>query len=52
MIDREFTGLDHLNVEFVFNIPGMGLYMLNSIFLKDYNAIMALTLFSAVFAHR
>jgi peptide/nickel transport system permease protein len=35
-------------LEFVFNIPGMGLYMLNSIFLKDYNAIMALTLFSAV----
>ena len=35
-------------LEFVFNLPGMGLYMLNSIFLKDYNAIMALTLFSAV----
>jgi peptide/nickel transport system permease protein len=35
-------------LEFVFNLPGMGLYMLNSIFLKDYNAIMALTLMSAV----
>ncbi len=35
-------------LEFVFNLPGMGMYMLNSIFLKDYNAIMAITLMSAV----
>ncbi len=35
-------------LEFVFNIPGMGLYLLNSITLKDYNAIMALSLASAV----
>jgi peptide/nickel transport system permease protein len=35
-------------LEFVFNLPGMGLYMLNSIVLKDYNAIMAISLVSAV----
>jgi peptide/nickel transport system permease protein len=35
-------------LEFVFNLPGLGLYMLNSIFLRDYNAIMAITLVSAV----
>lgn len=35
-------------LEFVFNLPGLGLYMLNSIFLRDYNAIMAISLVSAV----
>lgn len=35
-------------LEFVFNLPGLGLYMLDSIFVRDYNAIMAITLVSAV----
>ncbi len=35
-------------IEFVFNIPGMGLYMFESIFARDYNAMMAVLLISAV----
>lgn len=35
-------------IEFVFNIPGMGLYIFESIFARDYNAIMAVLLISAV----
>lgn len=35
-------------LEFVFNLPGLGLYMLDSIFVRDYNAIMAITLVSAL----
>ena len=31
-------------VEFIFGIPGMGLYMLESIMLRDYNAIMSVLL--------
>ncbi|MGM0558540.1 MAG: ABC transporter permease [Myxococcota bacterium] len=35
-------------IEYVFNLPGMGLYLLQSIFQKDYNAIMAISLVSTV----
>ena len=31
-------------VEFIFGIPGMGLYVLESIMVRDYNAIMAVLL--------
>jgi peptide/nickel transport system permease protein len=33
-------------IEVIFNIPGMGLYLLESIYARDYNAIMAELLFS------
>ncbi len=35
-------------IEFVFNIPGMGLYIFESIFARDYNAIMGVLLISTV----
>lgn len=35
-------------IEYVFNIPGMGLYIFESIFARDYNAIMGVLLISAV----
>ncbi|MFB6372450.1 MAG: ABC transporter permease [Bradymonadaceae bacterium] len=35
-------------IEVVFGIPGMGSYLLDSIFLRDYNALMGVLLFSAV----
>lgn len=34
-------------VEFIFGIPGMGLYVFESIFVRDYNAIMAVLLVSS-----
>lgn len=35
-------------IEYIFGIPGMGLYMIDSIFQRDYNVIMAVQLISAV----
>lgn len=35
-------------IEYVFNIPGMGLFMFESIFARDYNAIMGVLLISTV----
>jgi peptide/nickel transport system permease protein len=35
-------------IEIVFGIPGMGDYLLNSIFARDYNALMAMLLISAL----
>src|SRR5690606_24284625 len=35
-------------IEFVFNIPGMGLYIFESIFARDYNAIMGVLLISTL----
>ncbi len=35
-------------IEVVFGIPGMGSYLLDSIFARDYNALMAMLLISAV----
>ena len=35
-------------IEFVFNIPGMGLYIFESIFARDYNAIMGVLLISTI----
>lgn len=35
-------------IEYVFNIPGMGMYLLESIGARDYNAIMAILLISTV----
>ena len=35
-------------IEVIFNIPGMGLYLFESILARDYNAIMAVLLISAV----
>ena len=35
-------------IEFIFNIPGMGLYLLESIQARDYNAIMAVLLISTM----
>ena len=35
-------------IEFIFGINGMGQYMINSIFLRDYNAVMAIELITAV----
>ena len=35
-------------VEFIFNIPGMGLLMVDSIFQRDYNTVMGIGLLSAV----
>jgi peptide/nickel transport system permease protein len=35
-------------VEFIFGIPGMGLWMIESIYQRDYNVIMAVQLLSTV----
>jgi peptide/nickel transport system permease protein len=35
-------------IEFIFGIPGMGLWVVDSIFQRDYNVIMAVELFSTV----
>jgi peptide/nickel transport system permease protein len=35
-------------IETIFGIPGMGLWVIDSIFQRDYNVIMAITLLSAV----
>ncbi len=35
-------------IEVIFNIPGMGLYMFESIFARDYNAIMGVLLISTL----
>lgn len=35
-------------IEYVFNVPGMGLFMFESIFARDYNAIMGVLLISTV----
>lgn len=35
-------------IEFIFDIPGIGLYLFESIFLRDYNAIMGCLLLSTV----
>jgi peptide/nickel transport system permease protein len=35
-------------VEFIFGIPGMGLWIIDSIYQRDYNVIMAVQLFSTV----
>jgi len=35
-------------IEFIFNIPGMGLYIYESIFARDYNAIMGVLLISSL----
>jgi len=35
-------------IEFIFNIPGMGLLMVDSIFQRDYNTVMGIGLLSAV----
>lgn len=35
-------------IEVIFNIPGMGLYLFESITARDYNAIMAVLLISSV----
>jgi peptide/nickel transport system permease protein len=35
-------------LEYVFNLPGMGLYLIDSILQRDYNAIMAISLVSTV----
>ncbi|RAL25281.1 hypothetical protein DL240_03455 [Lujinxingia litoralis] len=35
-------------IEFIFNIPGIGLYLYESIYMYDYNAIMACLLMSTV----
>ena len=35
-------------IEYVFAIPGMGMYLLDSIGARDYNAIMAILLISTV----
>jgi peptide/nickel transport system permease protein len=35
-------------VEFIFGIPGMGLWIVDSIYQRDYNVIMAVQLFSTV----
>ena len=35
-------------IEVIFNIPGMGLYLFESIFARDYNAIMGVLLISTV----
>ncbi len=35
-------------IEYVFNIPGMGLYIFESIFARDYNAIMGVLLISTL----
>lgn len=35
-------------IEYIFGINGMGLYMINSIFLRDYNAVMAIQLITAI----
>lgn len=37
-------------IEVVFNIPGMGMYLYNSINLRDYNAVMAVLLASSLLA--
>ena len=37
-----------LVIEYIFNIPGIGLYLYESIFMYDYNAIMGCLLMSAV----
>lgn len=34
-------------IEFIFNIPGVGLFVLDSIYNRDYNAIMAVQLLAA-----
>lgn len=35
-------------IEYIFGIPGMGLWIVDSIFARDYNAIMVVQLFSTV----
>jgi peptide/nickel transport system permease protein len=35
-------------IEYIFGIPGMGLWMVNSIYQRDYNVIMAVQLLSTV----
>ena len=35
-------------IEYIFDIPGMGLWMIDSIYQRDYNVIMAVQLLSAV----
>ena len=35
-------------IEFIFGIPGMGLWVVESIYQRDYNAIMVVQLFSTV----
>jgi peptide/nickel transport system permease protein len=35
-------------IEYIFGIPGMGLWVVESIYQRDYNAIMAIQLFSTV----
>ncbi|HEY8945040.1 MAG TPA: ABC transporter permease subunit, partial [Polyangiaceae bacterium] len=35
-------------IEYIFGIPGMGLWIVDSIYLRDYNVIMAVELFSTV----
>jgi len=35
-------------IEFIFGIPGMGLWIVDSIFARDYNAIMVVQLFSTL----
>jgi peptide/nickel transport system permease protein len=35
-------------IEYIFGIPGMGQWMIASIFARDYNAIMVVQLFSTV----
>jgi peptide/nickel transport system permease protein len=35
-------------IEYIFGIPGMGLWVVDSIFQRDYNVIMAVELFSTV----
>ena len=37
-----------LVIEYIFNIPGIGLYLFESIFMYDYNAIMGVLLISTV----
>ncbi len=37
-----------LVIEYIFNIPGIGLYLYESIFMYDYNAIMGVLLISTV----
>ena len=35
-------------IEFIFGIPGMGAWVIDSIFARDYNAIMVVQLLSTV----
>jgi peptide/nickel transport system permease protein len=35
-------------IEYIFGIPGMGLWMIDSIYQRDYNVIMAIQLLSTI----